>query len=628
VVDLAGHLSAIDRAALFDALERAATRVGLALWLVHIDPPPPRLIYASALIAEVFGRPVEELFGRPLWELAAPPHQAHIRDSIASRGPGAPPITVEFEIERPDGTRRSIEIGVARVAASGAELSVGYFRDVTEVHETIAALRRSDAGFRSLIDNAPDGVVIVQQGGVVLANPAGVRMFGATDFEQVRGRLLSDWLPPEEAARAKERIAQIHAGAVFPSSEYRLNVDDRIVEVHSILFEYERKPAILAFVRDVTERRRLHEQLFRGARLAALGAMAATVAHEINNPLTYLQLNLQRLEREAAAEPDPARAAVLREHVANALHGVERVARIVRDLRVYSRDSDDVNAPVDVIATVERALKMVAHDLRHRAQLVRRYTNAPAIIDGSAARLEQIAINLLVNALHALGDRGPANNQVTVEIDVVDDSVRIVIGDTGHGLSDPDRVFEPFFTTKPPGEGTGLGLSVCKQLVEHMRGTIDIESSSERGTRFAILLPRASKRPVAPVVPAAATQGERLRILVVDDEPQVSSAIKSVLGLDHDVEVAGDGASALAAIAKTDFDVILCDVMMPHMTGREVHDRVHAQWPGLERRIVFITGGAFVPSLSKFLESVPNLKLRKPFTVEHVLALVRDAQRR
>ncbi|HSD86250.1 MAG TPA: PAS domain S-box protein [Kofleriaceae bacterium] len=628
MADLVGHLGAVDRASLFDSLERAATRVGLALFVVHIDAAPPVVLYGSELLAEFVGRPVKDLVGRPPWELVAPSQQARVRETIASRGPGAQPITMQFEIERPDGTRREIEVGVARITTSGAELAVCYFRDNTDERAVGTALRRSEARFRSLIENAPDGVVILQQGRFVLANPAAVRMFAVPDFEAVRGRQLIDFLPPSEAARAAERITQLYAGMPGQSAEYRLIPNNLVVEVHSVLCEYDDKPAILSFVRDVTERRRMQEQLFRGDRLAALGTMCATVAHEINNPLTYLQLNLQRLEGAAATEQDPARAAMLREHVASALHGVHRVAKIVRDLQAHSRDiNDEPETPVDVVSVVERVLQMVEHDLRHRAQLVRRYATEPAIIDGSAGRLEQVMLNLLLNAIQALDGSEPAANQITIEIEIGDD-VTIAVSDTGPGIRDPDRVFEPFFTTKPIGEGTGLGLSVCKQLVDHMRGRIEIVRTNKHGTKLAIALPRR-RAPVPQRAPVAEqVSGDRLRVLVIDDEPHVLDAMKDLLESEHHVDTVGDGESALVAIAAAEYDVILCDLMMPRMNGRDVYERIRAHRAGLERRLVFVTGGAFVPALASFLESVDNLKLRKPFTLEHVLALVQEARRR
>ncbi len=621
-MDLADELGTVSRATLFDSLEQAAARIGLAVFVVRVSTTPPTIAYGSALLAELIGRPLDEVVGKPPWELVVPGERDRVREFMASRGTGAPPTTYHSEVLRPDGTVRKVDVGVARIVTGGSELAVCYFRDRTDEHAAVEALRRSVTGFRSLIENAPDGVVILQQGRIVLANPAALRMFGETD---VLGRLLSEFLPPAEAARAMARIAEVYKGKRVESSEYLL--DNGIVgEVHSALYEYEGKPAILAFVRDVSERRRMHEQLFRADRLAALGTMAATVAHEINNPLTYLQLSLQRLEREAAAEPDPARAALLRDHIANAIHGVERVARIVRDLRAYSRDqTDEPDAPLDVVSVVGRARQMVEHDLRHRAQLVRRFPATPAIVDGSAPRLEQVVINLLVNAIQALD--ASRHNTITVEVAVAD-QITISVTDTGPGLTQPDRIFEPFFTTKPVGEGTGLGLSVCKQLVERMRGTIAVGSTGPQGTRLEVALPRSTGPPPRSQVIGRPARGERMRILVVDDEPQVLTAIRGLLETEHEVDAVESGDAALARIAERDYQVILCDVMMPRMNGRDVFEQIQRQWPGLERRIVFITGGAFVPALAGFLDSVDNLKLRKPFTVEHLLALVQDAQTR
>jgi len=494
VTGFAQHLDATARASLFDAFERAATRVGIAVFVVHVDAAPPTIVYASDALTTFVGRPAADFVGRPPWELVATEQRGRVREIIASRGPGAPPITLEFETERPDGSRRAIEVGVARITTADAELAVCYFRDVTEALRANQALRQSEARFRSLVENAPDGVVIVQQGRVALANPVAVGMFGASDFAQVQGRLLSDFLPPSDAARAAERIARIQGGTELGPSEYRLLADDeRVVEVHAIPTEHDGQPAILAFVRDVTERKQLQRELIRVDRLAAIGTMAATVAHEINNPLAYLLLNLERLEREIATEPDVARAAVLREHVANAIHGSQRVARIVRDVRTHARGATvEPTGPVDVVAVAERALEMVEHDLRGRARLVRRYPGEPAIVEAVAGRLEQVLINVLLNAIQSFDADVPAQGEITIAIDV-DREVRIAVTDTGRGTGDAERVFEPFFTTKPIGEGTGLGLSVCKQLVEGMRGRIGLVSTVGVGTEIAIVLPRAAE---------------------------------------------------------------------------------------------------------------------------------------
>jgi C4-dicarboxylate-specific signal transduction histidine kinase len=222
-------------------------------------------------------------------------------------------------------------------------------------------------------------------------------------------------------------MAQIAHGAELGPSEYRLLGDAaRVVEVHSNPFEWDGEAANLAFVRDVTDRRRMQEELLRADRLAALGTMAAAVAHEINNPLTYVELSLQRLERELAGADDP-RAQALLEHVRNALHGTARVGSIVRDLRTFTRADEEPPSAVDVVAAVERALRMVDHDLRHRARVVKRFPAEAPTVRGSASRLEQVLVNLLVNATHALrGD--PSRDEITVEVRT-DEGVTIAVRD-------------------------------------------------------------------------------------------------------------------------------------------------------------------------------------------------------
>jgi len=629
VVGFTSGLGTFERAGLFDALEQAATQVGLAVFIVHVDRSPPTVVYASKLLAEFVRRRVEDLVGAPPWDLVAPDQRELVRAIIASRGPGAPPMTLEFQIERPDGSRREIEVGVARITSPEAELAVCYFRDVTDERTAFAALLRSEGRFRCLIENAPDGVVILRDGRITLANPVAVRMLGGPDLESVRGRSLLEFLPPEDGARALERIEQARAGVELRPSEYRVLPTARVVEVHSIPLELEGEQVMLAFVRDVTERARLNEALLRSDRLAATGTMAAAVAHEINNPMTYVQLNLHQLENEVESEPDPARAARLRECISNAKHGVERVVTIVRDLRTYARDDTAPVGPVDVIAVVERALQMVEHDLRHRAQLVRRFRAETVVVEAVAGRLEQVVVNLLLNAIQSLGTGDPSTDRITVDVEV-DSAVTLTVTDTGAGIAAEDRtrVFEPFFTTKPVGEGTGLGLSICKSIVESMKGRIEIASESGVGTAISVRLPIGTvPRPEPAPSGAATVVARRLRVLVIDDEPKLRESLRMLLRDFHDVDDTDGGDHVLAMLRERDYDAVLCDLMMPRMNGRELYERIRECHPGLERRIVFVTGGAFIASLATFLESVDNPKLLKPYSLVEVLAALQAVVR-
>ena len=623
------QLETAERVRLFDAIERAAGQIDLAILIVHVDAAQPTIVYASEALARIAGRPVDTIVGRPPWELLAADDHGRVRAVIASRGPGAPPLTDTGTVVRPDGSRRAVEIGIARISTDGGELAVCYYRDVTEERAVIGALRQSEERFRRLIENAPDGVAIIVAGKIALMNRVAAAMIAGTP-ESVQGTLIGSYLPPEDALRARDRMAQVARGAVLGPSEYTIVATERIAEVHSIPCEWEGAPGILAFVRDVTDRKRMHRELERASRLAAVGTMAAAVAHEINNPLTYVQLSLERIERELGALG--ADAAALGEHVRNAQHGTNRVATIVRDLRAFARAEDEPTAPVDVTEVIDRALKMVEHDLRHRAQLVRSYTVPVPYVVASAGRLEQVLVNLLINAIQSLAGGDPNRDTITIDVRDGAGEVAIVVRDTGIGIpvADRDRVFEPFFTTKPHDEGTGLGLAVSKRIVEAMHGRIALTSAPGEGTEVTVTLPAsaAERAPAAPAPPTRALHPP-LRILVVDDEPLVRRVMRLVLVQnDHHVEEAGNAEAALELLALRHFDVIVCDLMMPGLTGRDLHERVRDRHPGLERRMVLVTGGAFVPKLAEFLAGSDNPKLDKPFTEAEVLSAVTAAAAR
>ncbi len=376
------------------------------------------------------------------------------------------------------------------------------------------------------------------------------------------------------------------------------------------------------------------EELVRADRLAVLGRLTSVATHELNNPLSYVQLSLRCLEREIAALGLAAETAQsLLAHVHHAWHGAERVAKVVERLSDFSLGDDREAGPVDVTAVIERAIRFAHNDLHHRARLVRRYRDVPPV-HGNPSRLEQAFLNLLFNAAQALPAGDPTRDQIGIEIGPGrPGEVEIAITDTGCGVPEglAERIFEPYFTTRPVGEAAGLGLSVCRSIVEEHGGRVTLHSVEGAGTAVQVVLrAHADDAPVATedaaTAPLLIPEGRRLRVLVVDDEPLIRTVLHDVLSMRHDVVVADDGWKALEAIERGPaFDVVLCDVMMPQMNGMELYAAVRDRRPGLERRIVFLTGGAFVPRLAQFLDKVDNVSLQKPVDVLEMLAAVQAA---
>ncbi|WP_428263523.1 ATP-binding protein [Haliangium sp.] len=381
------------------------------------------------------------------------------------------------------------------------------------------------------------------------------------------------------------------------------------------------------------ERKRREELLFRqrelSQRINSVGTLAAGLAHEINNPLSYVIGNLTYIRdviEETSGRLGEEELGDVKEAVAQAHEGADRVGRIIGDMRALAFGEQTEIGAVDLRAALDATLRMTSNQLRHRATVTRAYDHAPAVL-ANASRLGQVLINLVLNAAQAIPDGRVGDHSVTVAAEEDGEEVRIRVQDTGAGIPAQvlPRVFDPFFTTREVGEGMGMGLSICYRLVKSMNGTIDIASDPGKGTTVTVRLPRAGgvDATAAAADRTPAEQPQR-RILLVDDEPMVLDMLARVLKGNQLVR-ARNGREALAELdARPDFDVVFCDLMMPDMTGQDVYEHLRTHHPGLEQRLVFISGGTFTREMARFLDRVPNTKLRKPFDTKSVRAVLEE----
>jgi PAS domain S-box-containing protein len=564
--------------------------------------------------------------------------ERRIRAFLESEGPGS--LTLDNV-----GRRGATDAGLLRVVASkvlkdGRRSAVLFLYDVFARTLVERALAESEARFRRLLDAAPDGIVLSTIRRFIYANPALVRMLGYSRMEELTVSPVGRHVHPGDQPSAL-RIAKDLLERGQPQASGRLRVlrkDHGIVEldVRAIAIEWDSEIALLAIARDMTERRRVQAQLIHADRLGAMGTLAAGVAHEINNPLAYLMLNIQYLMRELPRfDGDPARLGVLLERLGEAEHGARRVSTIVGDLRTFGRPERTARGPVSVVHAVSAAVKMTAPHFKHRARLREEYDAAP-VVDASAVRLEQVFVNLLVNAAQAIAEGNPDGNEVLVRVRLEGERVVVEVSDTGVGIPADilDRVFDPFFTTKPRGVGTGLGLPTSLGIVNSLGGEITVTSAVGVGTTVRVFLHalsadvRAAESSIPPpFFETALPKPPRARLLVVDDEPLVADMLRRALSEEHDVTVTTDAKTALDhLLGEGEFDLIFCDLLMPKMSGMDLYDELRARRPGLEERIVFMTGGAFTERAAQFLSVVPNPKMSKPFDlteIERVLARAR-----
>ncbi|HMJ55141.1 MAG TPA: ATP-binding protein [Polyangiaceae bacterium] len=474
----------------------------------------------------------------------------------------------------------------------------------------------SPATFARLVEEAPDGVVISRDGIILYVNRAALALLRYDRAEELVGQSMALFLDAQSIGTMVSRIRHMQAtGERIAPHEYRATRRDGstvVAEISSIPIELDGQPAVLAFARDVTERVRLRAQLEQADRLTALGMMAAGVAHEINNPLTFISLATDLLRQRLG--PDDGVSRGLLDDIGE---GVGRVTAIVRDLRVYSRYEDEPLGAVDLEAVLHGAARIVAHELRSRIRLVHVADSLPPV-HGVARRLEQVFVNVYLNAAQAFPD-DQTDAIISVQAHVAESTVEIEVSDNGPGMA-PDvlaRIFEPFFTMRPTGTGTGLGLFICKDILLRVGGSIRAESEVGRGTTVTIALTRAEPTALLEVPPVSTTPLCGRRILVVDDEPLIVSIIVRALGQNNVVvgETSPERALELA-FSDPPFDAIVCDMMMEGLTGVDVYERIARERPGMEMRIVFMSGGAHTARTRAFLASVPNRCLAKPFAPE------------
>jgi signal transduction histidine kinase len=483
----------------------------------------------------------------------------------------------------------------------------------------------------AVMDAVADGILVVRQDGrIITANQRFAEMWripqellATKDDDKLLAYVL-DQLTDSEQFLARVRYLMEHA--TEHAMEDVLLKDGRIFERFSgpvRTSDGELLGRLWCF-HDITQERKLAvERLLVSERLASLGRLTASVAHELNNPLAYVSANLDLLSedlwvRDLTGGPT-------KELLEDLRGGLDRITAVVRDLRSSSRAPDEDCEVVDVESPLNLALHMASNEIRHRAHLIRDIPPG-MLVRANSMRLGQVFLNLLVNAAHAIREGRAEENTITVRVVQEGDEIYVSVADTGDGISPEhiERIFDPFFTTKPVGIGTGLGLTICRSIVDGYGGTILVANGAKRGAVFTVRLPRAAPHmtPAEPIAVRHRVTGRKCRVLIIDDEPAILRALRRVLASSHEVVTCERARNALRMFeAGETFDVIICDIMMPDMTGGEFYEHVGRAFPDLSQRLVFMTGGALSPHAEAFMQGVGQV-LEKPLRASVIRDLV------
>jgi len=648
-------------------LERALESRGLAVatWEARLDGGDPGF-RASARWAEMLGleegdapKSFEELL---TWIHAADRDRVllDIRTHVEGLSRS---FESEFRMKAKDGTYKWLRAGGRVTHTDGEPRLIGYQEDIGRRKRLEQALMRSERRFRALVEHNPDAIAVHRDGRVVFCNPRLAEWLGRGDPAQMKGAPVIGLVHPDDTSRLGGQLRTLSrtTGRSGPPVELRLrraSGEAVYAEVSSVRMDFDGAQAVFTVFRDLSERKRMEAQLAQNERMASLGQLAAGVAHEINNPLTYVNMNLSgvledlpSLARDAGelrawlrsrlgdaplpAELDrlltPDTYGDLARQIEDAYDGSRRIQGIVADLKAFTRDAGEPGEPVALACVLRTAIQMALPQIRYQANVVEQIGDPQPVL-GNDGRLCQVFLNLLVNAAQAIPAEA-APGRVVVRLAQRGEEVIAEIQDDGVGIPQEHlpRLFEPFFSTKPTDLGSGLGLPICKHIVESFGGRIEVESVQGEGTLVRVRL-RATDAPLASAAPAVEEEltspGLRPRILLVDDEARLVESVRRGLSRDFDVVCANGGRAALEILERDmDFGLILCDLMMPDVSGAEVFEWLRRRSPALADQLVFITGGAVGGEARRFLDETDCLVVSKPLDLKHLRRLARRLAR-
>lgn len=547
-----------------------------------------------------------------------------------------------LEAVRADGSRFLAQVDLTGQWDDDDPVFVLSLRDLSDTVRVDAALRELRHDFRTFIDRLPEAILVVRHDRIVHASPALERLLGVKPGSLV-ARNADSFVIPEERASFRAELFELErvGGVVEPLHARWLRADGETITVTRSLsvVDFDGERACVVVARHNVLTRTLAERSEQLERMVALTTLAAGVGHEINNPMAFVTANLAQLgaevetlrqvlptlrgataaQRDAALAQASERLGAMREMVTDAQQGATRVREVVLSLRVFARAAEEPREFVDVQEVLETALSLSWEKLRGIAAVARDYHEVPPV-KGSEARLLQVFGCVLSNAVHALEPVKDRPRQLTVRLGTEGEEVVIVFEDTGVGMRPEEltRAFDPFFTTRPVGAGMGLGLFIVQSTVTGWGGRVSATSSPGRGTSLRLRLPAA---PVALRTPPPRFEAPRRRVLLVDDEPSVTRALRRSLMGQHEVVEASGAREALALLESGQrFDAVVCDVVMPEMTGIDFVAALRATAPSLAQRVVLMTGGVASGPLAGSLRELGVPTLEKPFETSTLLA--------
>jgi len=528
--------------------------------------------------------------------------------------------------------------------------------------KTIAnALERVSASqfyYKTLVKKASCGILLATKEGLILdLNTEGEELLSCSQ-EQAVGKDFIEFIVPSDRAYATAQIQiLLRQGAIdFGGIRIQPNAAKkaRLVEFSGAKVKIENEDLLMIIANDITELSQSRTQAILNDRLASMAILAGGIAHAVNNPNSWVLANLiflrdhlnvfeksinslDRLMQEPEADEKKQRLndwlmnfkqlQFVHEYsdiVNESIEGSERIREAMQDFKeFFNVDEVDQGSVVDIHDVLNVVIDIVLPGFKNKTCLEKDYSQPIPKIRGSIGKLNQLFSNLIIHAVKNITTSNTKNNKIHITTNQDGQFIRIDVGSTGSNILSESlpRNFDPFFTTSLEGQDPDLGLTMCHEIVHGLGGKISVVSNPGEETVFSVYLP-IQEEPLE-VVPSVI----RRHILIVDDEPTILKFLQRMLEDHHDVTLALGGRVALEQLAQQNgkFDTILVDLVMPDIDGVELYHRITEDYPGLEEHIIFITGGAYTPTLKQFLTTVPNNPcLEKPFHLQELLQAIEE----
>lgn len=598
-----------------------------------------KFTFVSEKVKEILGRAPEEYIGTEIGARGNPESRAKLQGMIRSILSGeATRGQIEFDAPHTDGTRRALVATASPLYDEEGKTSgvIVAARDVTEARKIERQLHKEQEFARRVVECFPHLIVAMDREGRFTFVSERIRDVLGVSPDEYIGKPIGQRIDDENQRKITEMFRDIISGR---KRQVQIEIQARHADgtLRSMQVNasplYDENGEITGMVssgQDVTESRRIEQQLAQKEKFAAMGQMMVGAAHELNNPLTAI-LGVTDLLRERATDD------VMRRQVDLVLKQARRAATIVQNLLAFSRPAMSGRAKLNLRDVVEEVLGLEKAALdQKKIRITFESPDDLPEVEGDRKLLKEVFLNILANAEQAISaarDQG----KIAISLSRVGGNVRVTFTDDGMGIAPESigKIFDPFFTTKRTGGSSGLGLTICLAVVKEHGGRIEAESKLGVGATFHVLLPIAGENVAAAAKPApiaaaksALPGSETLRghsVLIVDDEESIREIIQEGLSArGMKAETFGTSEAALAYLATNSCDAILCDFNLPGMNGEQLFERLRAGQGAKQPRFVFMTGDLFDPTVAERYRQKGAAILQKPFHISALATLLAE----